>query len=199
MTQIEEIAVDMDDVLVDFVGGLVAAIKLEHNVTITREQLEECGWDLHPLLDPIIGRSWWSWLRESEWLWARFPAVPGAIGSIDKLRRQGRYLELITSKPEWAEHNVWKWLGHYRPAFNRVTIVSPNERKIDLTTASLLIDDKPENCLDFISEGRNAILLSVPHNTKYTSSPRDPLNLLHRAKDWPDVLRTIERIEANGR
>lgn len=188
------IAIDMDDVLVDFVSGLVAAVQTEYDITITREQLEECGWDLHPLLDPIIGRSWWAWLRDRDWLWANFPAVNGAIGGIDTLRRRGHYLELVTSKPEWAEAAVWKWLGKWRPAFHQVTIVGPEDRKIDFTTATLLIDDKPKNCDDFIQAGRNAILFDVPHNCGYNTLPGPhPI----RAVGWSDVLRIIG--ELNGR
>lgn len=188
------IAVDMDDVLVDFVGGLVTAIATEYEVQITREQLEECGWDLHPLLDPIVGRSWWSWLRDREWLWAGFPAVPGAIGGIDTLRRQGHYLELVTSKPEWAEHNVWKWLGKWRPPFNQVTVVSPKQNKVDHTPADILIDDKPDNCASFLAENRGAILFSAPHNKHY--KPAAPI--LKRAADWSEVLNLLG-VRPNGR
>ena len=191
------IAIDMDDVLVDFVGGLVTAVATEYDVHITREQLEECGWDLYPLLDPIIGRSWWSWLRDREWLWASFPAVPGAIGGIETLRQQGHYLELVTSKPEWAEHNVWKWLGKWRPAFNQVTIVGPDENKAIHTFADILIDDKPENCLNFIETKRDAILFAAPHNAHYTHDRRDPLQFMQRAPNWPSIIPLIG--EHNGR
>lgn len=178
-------AVDMDDVVVDFVGGLIAAVKTEHGVTITTEELEKTGWDLHPLLDPIIGYSWWTWLKRREWLWAGFPAVEGAIGSIERLRQQGHYLELVTSKPAWAEHNVWKWLGKWRPAFQRVTIVDADTCKADATSADLLIDDKPDNCQPFLDQGRRAILFARPHN----HSVRDDFLTAH---SWADVLFLLE-------
>ena len=133
MTKIEHIAIDMDDVMLDFVGGLKAAVKLEYGVEITDEQLAACGWNLHPLLDPILGRSWWKWLKEREWLWANFPAIEGSIGAVEKLRQHGYVVELVTSKPSWAAHNVWKWLGKWRPAFDRVTIVRLDQNKIDWT------------------------------------------------------------------
>ena len=189
--QPQYIAVDMDDVLVDFVGGLVAAVKTEFGVEVTEEQLGKAGWDLHPLLDPIIGYSWWSWLRHREWLWANFPAVDGAIGSIERLRHDGHYLELVTSKPTWAEHNVWKWLGKWRPAFNRVTIMDGDTLKVDVTGADVLIDDKPTNCGPFLEQGRRAILFARPHNR----SDRDDFDV---AYDWSDVLRLLED-PTNGR
>lgn len=178
-------AVDMDDVVVDFVGGLIDSMKKEHGATITMAQLEQTGWDLHPLLDPIIGYSWWTWLRQREHLWANFPAVDGAIGGIEQLRRQGHFLELVTAKPEWAEHNVWKWLGKWRPAFQRVTIVDTKACKADATSADLLIDDKPGNCQHFLDQGRGAILFARPHN-------RDARPNFTTAHSWTDVLFLLE-------
>lgn len=185
MTRRLHIAIDMDDVIVDFIGGLLAAVKKEYDFEIPDEAVRE--WDLHPVLDPVIGRSWWAWLREREWLWANFPAVDGAIGSIERLHRQGHYIEIITSKPEWARHNVWKWLGKWRPAVHSVTIVDVDAPKVHFTTADILIDDKPANCQGFIDEGRRAILLSRPHNRSIkVKAP------MQRADTWREVMLLIE-------
>jgi 5'(3')-deoxyribonucleotidase len=181
------IAVDMDDVVIDFVGGLITAMKTEHNVTIAPEQITQ--WDLHPLLDPIIGYSWWTWLQKREWIWATFPPVPGSIGTIERLRSDGHYLELVTNKPQWAEHNVWKWLGKWRPAFNRVTIVdgASSIRKVDVTEASILIDDKPQNCQEFLDQERKAILFRRPHNLTHPTLMTD----MEEATNWFDVYKIV--------
>lgn len=181
------IAIDMDDVLVDFVGGLRTAMKTEYNIDIPEENVT--NWNLHPILDPVIGYSWWRWMKEREWIWATFPPVPGAIGSIERLRADGHYVELVTNKPRWAEHNVWKWLGKWRPAFNAVTIVDgQSQRKIDLTMADILVDDKPENCQQFLDAGRNAILFARPHNQdgmlKYGKENKSKGYI---ARDWNTV------------
>lgn len=192
------IAVDMDDVMVDFVGGLRAAVQKEYGVEITEDQIEQ--WDLHPILDPIIGYSWWEWLKKREWLWANFPAVDGAIGSIDYLREQGHYMELLTAKPVWAEHNVWKWLGKWRPAFHRVTIVPPGDSittKVFATDATLLIDDKPKNCEGFLFYGRDAILFDRPHNKQFRENMTDPSTAMRHSSSWQDVVAQIE--EYHGR
>lgn len=181
------VAVDMDDVILDFLGGLRSAVKKEYDVTLSDTDFTE--WNISGVLDPIIGRSWWSWMREREWIWATFPAVDGAIGAIDTMRRKGHYIEIVTSKPQWAEHNVWKWLGKWRPSVQRVTIVN-QEEKVDVTDAALLIDDKPENCLGFMNAGREAILFDRPHN-KHASSK--DLNFL-RGYDWQHVLDIVEAL-----
>lgn len=192
------IAVDMDDVMVDFVGGLLAAVKKEYGVTITEEQVTD--WNLHPLLDPIIGYSWWDWMKKRQWLWANFPAVDGAIGSIDYLRAQGHYMELLTSKPDWARHNVWKWLGKWQADFDRVTIVPVTDSKttkVFATDATLIIDDKPANCEGFLQYARDAILFDRPHNLKFRQDMTDPSKAMRHAANWREVIAQIE--EYHGR
>lgn len=183
------IAVDMDDVVVDFIGGLLAAVKVEYDVEIPVSSITE--WDLKPVLDPIIGRSWWAWLRDREWLWANFDAVDGAIGSIDRLRRDGHWVEMVTSKPDWAEHNVFKWLGKWRPAFQRVTLCKVEDKKTDFTDADVLIDDKPSHCADFVASGRKAILFTAAHN-RASKTPKGVV----RAGSWLTVLDIIKEMES---
>jgi len=197
----EHVAVDMDDVVTDFVGGLLECLWREHGVRITEEQLAEAGWDLRPLLDPVVGYNWWTWLREREHLWATFPAVPGAMGALERLRRDGYYLELITSKPRWAEHNVWDWLRKWRPPFQRVTIVDKDDRKVDFTNADILIDDKPENIQGFLDEGRMGLLFSRPHNgTAVLPISADEQEAV-RVENWAQVLGFLwlERNRPDGR
>lgn len=184
---VTHVAVDADDVIVDFIGGLLAVVKKEYGVEIPREAITQ--WDLHPILDPVIGHSFWKLLKDREWLWAGFPAIDGAIGNLGKLREQGHYLELVTAKPEWAEYNMYKWLGKWRPPFHRVTIVkvkdgdTPADRKVDFTDAEIIIDDKPSNCQDFLDAGRKAILFTSHHNRGYLG--------FQRANDWADVVKMI--------
>lgn len=186
------IAVDLDDVVLDFCGGLVTAMNKEFDAGLTLDSFEE--WDLKTLLDPVIGRSWWDWLRERDWLWANFDAIDGSLGGLEKLRRDGHYLECVTSKPQWAEASVWKWLGKWRPPFQAVTIVDTAKegsvRKVDVTEASILIDDKPSNIADFCNEARSGILFDRPHNLKMKPDTK-AVWAYQRAAGWTDVLNII--------
>ena len=125
-------------------------------------------------------------MRRRDWLWSTFPAIEGAIGSLDLLRRKGHFLECVTSKPEWAEAQVWKWLGLWRPPFNRVTIVGPKGEKSGVTDAEILIDDKIDNLLSFVETGRTGVLFERPHNRKLP-----PYNGITRAADWQEVRRLV--------
>ena len=176
------IAVDLDDVVLDFCGGLVSSVNMEFGTSFTPEDIDQ--WDLKPILGPTLGRGPMTWLRDREWIWATFPAVPGAMGGLEQLRDRGHYLELLTSKPKWAEHNVWKWLGKWRPPFQRVTIVGPEDVKRDLSEATILIDDKPKNLIGF----ETGILFDRPHNRT-----ADEVGIV-RATSWAQVVALVEMV-----
>lgn len=180
------LAVDLDDVTVDFFRGVISSIYQEFGVLIDKDACTT--WDDNPVKSfpwKSYGyKSWWEWMKERDWLWAVFPAVPGAIGGIHALRESGHFVEALTSKPRWAEPWVWKWLGRWRPPFHRVTIVPTGESKSAWSDAELLIDDKPDNCKDFVLNGRKAILFSQPWNWDVNETKWRGMT---RAHNWDDI------------
>lgn len=180
------IAIDLDDVVLDFVTGVREAVAREYDADLKEEDITD--FNLRPVLDPIIGRSWWEWMRDRDWLWSNFGAVKGAIGTIDRMHRDGHYLEILTSKPEWARYNVWKWLGKWRPAVDRVTIVGPTDNKANFSQADVLIDDKLQNCNEWVASrpGRRALLFTRPHNRRIKVG-----GSIHRVHNWHDVYKEI--------
>lgn len=181
------VAVDLDDVVLDFMPSVMETFYREYGV---RPDYDGQPWGdqakafyKHPLLMASGYKSWWDWLRDREWLWATFPAIPGAIGGIKVLRNRGHYVEAVTSKPAWAEHNVWKWLGRWRPPFNQVTIVTTGQRKVDFTKADVIVDDKLMTCVEFESDGRKAI-----HFQRSAAFPHQPTSQLYVATNWTEVV-----------
>lgn len=183
------IALDLDDVILDFVSNLVKIANLEYGTNLRAEDIVE--WDLHKVLDDVVGENWWQWWRERDWLWAQADAVPGAIGGIRTLRREGHYLEILTSKPAWAEAQTFRWLGKWRPPVHRVTIVGPSDKKHEWSDAEILVDDKPKNVEEWIEAGRTAILFARPHNSDY----RKTRIACPVAIDWTDVVDIITHMK----
>lgn len=186
------IAVDLDDVTMDFWRSVCASINLEYGLAIDPEQTRD--WEKNEVKQLTIfgeGRDWWSWLRDRDWIWATFKPVPGAIGGVQRLRQQGHYVEAVTKKPEWAEWTVWKWLGLWRPAFNTVTIVPSGGSKASSSQASLLIDDSPDNLTEWVAsdQSRTAICFDQPWNRTMPNHS----NIFH-TYSWEGVLDKVERI-----
>lgn len=188
------IAVDCDDVMLDFMGSVMRSFELEFGITPDWDggpwSEDAVKFTTHPAFAAAGYEDWWAWLTHRDWLWALFPAIPGAIGGVKRLRHDGHYLEMVTSKPEWAEPQVWRWLGKWRPAFNAVTIVANGQSKLDYTEAELIIDDRHKTCREFVAAGRRAV------NFDRSSSPAEPSFGLWVAHDWTEVLDIVGSLNA---
>ena len=187
------IGVDLDDVTLDFMPGVMASFEREFGM---KPAFDGDAWGpsavaftKHPRFQEAGYDSWWDWLRDREWLWATFGTVPGAIGGIKTLRAAGHYVECVTSKPAWAEHNVWRWMGRWRPPFQRVTVVETGKRKIDFTDATVMVDDKRQTVDEFRAAGRTGILFD---RSKKNWNWGEIENRV--AIDWDEVLWHVEEI-----
>lgn len=179
------VALDLDDVVLDFVGGVCETVTRDFGIEVSKDEIID--WNFGQFIDPIIGRPWFEWLQDHSDLWGdKFKPVAGAIGGIEKLRRAGHYVEIVTSKPEWAEDPTWVWLAKYKPRVHRLTIVPlVGGKKTELTDADVLVDDKWDNCLEWVKDGRPSLLFSQPHNAYYGDDTPDGMT---RVKDWQGVL-----------
>lgn len=191
------IAVDFDDVVLDFVAGVCDTVSRDFGVKVCPNDIT--SWQFGQFLDKYIGQDWWSWLEEHAWLWGeKFKPVPGALGGLEKLRRDGHRVELLTSKPAWAEDQVWVWLARYKPKLTQVTIVPLDAYKPDYTEAQLLIDDRDKNITEWVdsSPSRLAVLYTRPHNRGWQDVPEQA----QRVYSWTGVLSAVagaaSRLEA---
>lgn len=188
------VAIDLDDVTLDFFQGVIDSMYREFGVMLLKEDVTT--WDNNPvkLFDwKSHGyKSWWDWMKDHDWLWATFPAIPGAMGGIHALREQGHYVECVTSKPDWAEATIWTWMGRWKPEFQRVTITKLNDSKADATDAEILVDDKPQNILEWIEsdEDRLGVLFDQPWNRGQIIPER-----VIRVATWEGVLEAVNVYE----
>lgn len=176
--------------MIDFVPHLARCIWTEFGVDMDSTKWES----IESAIDwPRYGyKSWWSWLKSRDWLWALAPAIPGAIGGVQYLRANGHRPELLTAKPSWAEPQVHRWLGRWRPAFERTTVVEVKARKPECSDADVLVDDRESNVQQWVQsdESRTAVLFNQPWNEDAEDHPR-----IVRAFGWLDVLDAIGHLE----
>lgn len=177
------VAVDLDDVVLDFFPTVIAGINDAFGTDISVESCKD--WDDNPVkhLDCFgAGRSWWDWLKENSYLWAACPPVKGAADGVNVLQMAGFKVECLTSKPVWARWVVWTWL-HTQPfSFDSVTIVPTGESKVDWSGADVLVDDAVHNIEAWEKAGRFAVVFDRPWNQEC----RAP-----RAFDWDGVINHV--------
>lgn len=186
------VAVDLDDVTIDFVPHIARCIWTEFAVKIDATKWDSVETDMD--WRAFGYKSWWEWLKARDWLWALAPAIPGSIGGIQWLRANGHRPELLTAKPSWAEPQVHRWLGRWRPAFERTNIVEVKASKPAMSDADVLVDDRLPNCEAWVASDptRFAVLYAQPWNEDFVLAPAARIV---RAHGWPAVLTTIETLE----
>lgn len=191
------IAVDSDDVVVDFIGMIVDTVSRDFGVEPPIVSTDITDWQFGQFLDQHIGEPWWEWLEKHAYLWGeKAKPISGAIGGIAKLRAAGHRVELLTSKPPWAERYMWTWLARYAPNVNQVTLVPLNGYKPDWTDAYLLIDDRDKNVIEWVhsTPDREAFLYPAAHNSQFwphknlTASEARRITIV---KDWDHVIELL--------
>jgi len=181
-------------VTLDFFQGNIDSMYREFGILLLKEDVKT--WDNNPVkMFPWKEwgyKSWWNWLEQRDWLWATFNAISGAIGGIHALRAHGHYVECVTSKPKWAEPQVQRWIGKWRPDFQRVTIVDLDHPKHEATDADILVDDRPSTIESWVASApdRLGILYRQPWNDSMELGER-----MVRVHDWHGVLETVALME----
>lgn len=201
------VALDMDDVVLAFTEGVISVINRDYDVQLSRENVRDWYFGRYGL-DEALGRDWWDWMKEHAWLWSeKFKPVPGAIGFVEDMRRNGYDLELITSKPPWAEHHVYSWLGKYfkGPSFNRVIIHDSTQSseapvtKAALSDADVLVDDRDKNVMEWVESDphRTAILFDAPWNQSMWTGEHvaEPYDRIFRARNFHEVRDILAQLE----
>lgn len=153
--------------------------------------------DLDGVLAPFVGAvysDWWDWWEDvgpSEW--RKAPAIAGALDGVANLHEAGHRITIVTSKPEWAQAATLDWLATHEVPHAGVVFARRGESKADLSTADLLVDDRPRNVEEWAATGRPAIMFGQPWNRDYTPDSGGTAGApVHSAGTWAEVVSCIE-------
>lgn len=153
---------DMDGVIVDFVGGCLKA----HNRTdLTHEDIKDfCFYDAWGISEkdfwePIQTKEFWEDLEWTPWgkeLFSRLESYQ-RNGYIDRLeivtRPNYKCPGSVTGKLSWIDKNI--------PGFERITFTRDKHL---MAKTGILIDDSQKNYEEFVQAGGKAILVPQPWN-----------------------------------
>ena len=150
---------DMDGVLVDFVGGI------ESRFGVNLQAWPDGFYDIREVVQcrlnrKVTPRDFWA-LGHA--FWANLHPTRECKPLIDAL--EGCETYLLTSptlEPECASGKM-AWIKYHLPQFMRKVIITPQKHLL-ANSNSVLIDDSDANCQKFISHGGIAICLSRPWN-----------------------------------
>ncbi len=168
----QRIAVDMDEVMADTLGELLARYSREQHTSLTKQDIQ--GKWLWQVLPPEGQKRIDSYLL-SDGFFEDIPVIPG---SQEVLLRMSRRYQIFIATAAMAFPSSfgskYRWLRRHYDFLSPQNFVFCGDKSI--LHADFLIDDMPRNLASFQGEG---ILFTAPHNV-HTSGYR-------RVDNWWDI------------
>lgn len=152
------IAIDVDNVLADSIRTWCRLVKQRLGIRIEFESIIS-----HKLVGcvPLTPTQIFE-LQDEVWSnWTSLPTTEGDVaGTVDRMRRMGYRVNVVTSGPSRHISYVKKWLARNQVAYDKFENVST---KRDLL-ADILVDDAPDQIAAFVAPDRRAFLYDRPWN-----------------------------------
>lgn len=187
------IAVDIDEVLADFIAYFVEYHNLTYKTSMTKDKV--FSFSLHEVFEVTKEDITSKMIRFSEEGHdTKITLVPGAKEGIDELLKKGYELHLVTSRPEAIRPQTEKWIEKNFPgkftnlhhAFNpNIHAKGSKMKKWEICKeigAGVLIEDFLPNAIGCSENGINVLLMDAPWN----QTEDLPTNVV-RVKSWEDI------------
>lgn len=157
---------------------------------------------------PPIEEFWLTWdapkkyvlKTDSDWMWNEGVKrglfryghmITGARMGIQALAEAGHDLCIVTHRPVNAQNDTREWITFFFKdiPLSGIHILSDGQPKTNVL-ADILVDDKPENVLQWFDAGRSAIIFDRPYNRGLVGVGR-----LRRAMDWKEVPDLVSQMQ----
>lgn len=165
------IALDLDDVVIDFVSGLQLYLDTEYNYTL--DEAEITAWRFHiDELDMGISEVVGEVLKNDRYLTA-CPEIAGSMDGIQWLYDRGYSLEFVTSRPNFTRQSTESWLSAHD--LGHIPLQMGQDADKTKTDAVFLVDDRPKYVNGFCDshEERHAALMRAGHNRQVWDGLQD--------------------------
>lgn len=188
------IAVDIDEVLADFIAYFVEYHNLTYQTSYTKDKI--FSFHLHEVFEVSKDEITERMIKFSEERHnAKITLVPGAKEGIDELLKKGYELHLVTSRPEAIKPQTEEWIKKHFPgkftdlhhAFNpNIHPKGSKMKKWEICkeiSAGLLIEDFLPNALGCAENGIKVLLMDAPWN-----QVEDLPEGVVRVKSWKEII-----------
>lgn len=150
------LGIDLDGVVADFNAGWMQIHADEFGTQLDAGMVDT--WDgLHRLGGFDDMRAFWSWASPKEHrrsIFRHLEPYPHALDSLRLLRRRGHRIVIVTTKPNWAHTDTFRWLADHEVPSTEVHL---SDRKYEVD-CDIYLDDAP-HVLDELVEHRGTALI----------------------------------------
>ncbi len=179
------IGLDLDGVTANFHQRYIDEINDRHNSNLKLSDWKE--WDLTNI----------PWMTREEFMetikyvntsgaFRHLEPIRGALSGIERLRRNGHSIHIITHRTYQSRLDTVPWLDTHGVDFETLSFSKEKGQICNDLGIDYMIDDIQSTCEDVVKWGSQAILFTRPWNRDYELK-----NGIYRANNWTDVTELI--------
>ena len=185
------VGLDLDGVTANFHQRYIDEINDRHDSHLTLNDWKV--WDLTnvPWITPEEFNETIKYVNESG-AFRHLEPIRGALRGIERLRREGHSIHVITYRTFQARADTVPWLDYHGVDFETLSFSKEKGELCRSLSIDYMVDDVQGICEDVIKNGSKAILFDRPWNSDYVLKDG-----IYRAKNWTEVGRIINGIETN--
>lgn len=193
-----KIAIDLDEVLAEFMVGFLKWWNLEHQTNLTFGEVSDYHFENFIGVDKDeLTRKLHEFYKTDFYIDAS--VVDGAREAIEQLVRTND-LYLITARQEVNRGVTLAWIDRYFPnIFKEVALLnhyaldgSPAVSKGEICGklgCQVIVDDNPHNIQSLLDEGVRVVVFNKPWNSYLRMPPQ-----VIRADDWPEIVEAVNKL-----
>lgn len=155
------LGIDIDGVLCDLHAPWLRMYNEEYDDTLSKSAIT--AWDLSKFVKPECGKRIFDYLDRADALYDAAPPIAGALGAVERIRKEGFQVYFVTSCDGYGSFDAKKdWLVHNGfcetpDEAHKYTIAAFSKAMV---ATDILIDDRDKNCQEF-TLSRPGLRLSV--------------------------------------
>lgn len=174
---VKTIAIDVDSVLADVMLIWADEYSKRNKVRVTKKEIH--SWDISTVLPITPDRIYRYFNHVWKYRWREIPPTEPDIGDvIERMRRKGHRISIITKRERPTAPYVAMWLDRHRIHADELLFVYDSVSKANYPF-DVLIDDAPVNFAGIIAP-KSAILFNQPWNKDFDWPKR--INMLSEAE-----------------
>ena len=174
---IQRVLLDLDGVLVDFIGGVTKLHRktYPHHPHDPATQHEQMPWDIEPIFEMSAPDLWAPLGRE---FWATLQPLPhfkAFLGTLEAHFGPDKIC-ILTSPPktDGAIDGKRDWIRKHLPDYRRRFLVGP-AKEFCAGERHVLVDDHEANIAKFRDAGGHGFLVPAPWNNRFKEDPLEAL------------------------
>ena len=175
------IGVDLDGVVSDFVSTFIGVVNEKYSVKLKQNQIYVH--DLFLVLG-VTKNEALSLIYET--LSRDINVIEGAREALVKLKEKHEIV-IITARPEGTYKTTQEWLEQNKIPYDTLLYIKEGEKNQTEIELDVFVDDHLGEIIEFYGKARKLIIFDHPWNKSL-----NVLRLFERARNWKEVLHTIE-------